>query len=63
MTAAALAALPRRAREGVARLLKADRVLTDIDPGARQGYEQRAARSAPGLEPADDSDQLTSTPR
>jgi NADP-dependent 3-hydroxy acid dehydrogenase YdfG len=45
------ALLPRRAAERVARLLKADRVLTGADPAARAAYEQRAARSEPGLEP------------
>ncbi len=41
--------LPRRGREGVARALKADRVLAGADLGAREGYELRAARSEPGL--------------
>jgi NADP-dependent 3-hydroxy acid dehydrogenase YdfG len=52
--------LPRRGREAIARALKADRVLTDIDAGARRRYELRAAHSEPGLEPADEPRQLTS---
>ena len=43
------AVLPRPAREGLARALKADRVFTTLDAGARRDYEQRAARSEPGL--------------
>jgi NADP-dependent 3-hydroxy acid dehydrogenase YdfG len=39
--------LPRRARELVARALKADRVLADVDRQARAGYELRAAGSQP----------------
>ncbi len=44
-------ALPRRAREGIARLLKADQVLANADAHKRSDYEARAARSEPGLEP------------
>ncbi len=47
MTFAAL--LPRRARDGLARALKADAVFTNLDRPARRDYEQRAARSEPGL--------------
>jgi NADP-dependent 3-hydroxy acid dehydrogenase YdfG len=43
--------LPRRMRELLHRAIKADRVLADVDPGARRGYELRAARSEPALEP------------
>jgi short-subunit dehydrogenase len=46
--------LPRRVSEGLARALKADRVLAGADPGARRGYELRAAHSEPGLEPGDE---------
>ena len=53
------ALLPRRASEGVARALKADRILFEADPNARRGYELRANRSEPGLEPADEARQLT----
>jgi len=41
---------PRRAREGVGRALKADRVIWDADMNARKNYELRAARSEPSLE-------------
>ena len=51
--------LPRRAAEGVARALKADRVLFEADPAARAGYELRAAHSEPGLEPGEEQRQLT----
>jgi hypothetical protein len=35
---------PRRAREGMARALNADKVLAEPDPTQRAAYEQRAAR-------------------
>jgi NAD(P)-dependent dehydrogenase (short-subunit alcohol dehydrogenase family) len=43
--------LPRRAREAIARLMKADRVLAGADHTQRAGYEDRAARSRPEIEP------------
>ena len=55
----AIGVLPRGGREFMARALKADRVLADADPSARAGYELRAARSEPGLEPGDEQRQLT----
>jgi NADP-dependent 3-hydroxy acid dehydrogenase YdfG len=42
--------LPRRGREGVARFLRADKVLADADPAARADYEERAAHSEPALD-------------
>jgi NADP-dependent 3-hydroxy acid dehydrogenase YdfG len=45
-----LGVLPRSGREGVARAMKADRVLAGADPAARRAYELRAAHSEPGLE-------------
>jgi NADP-dependent 3-hydroxy acid dehydrogenase YdfG len=42
---------PRRGREAVARALKADRVLVEVDAERRAAYEDRAAHSDPGLEP------------
>ena len=43
--------LPRRGREGLARLLRADRVLLDaVDSAERGDYEKRAAASAPSLD-------------
>jgi NADP-dependent 3-hydroxy acid dehydrogenase YdfG len=54
--------LPRAGREGLARALKADRVLMEADPSARRDYELRAAHSEPGLEPGDDAPkELTET--
>ncbi len=43
--------LPRAAREGIARAMKADQVLANHDKSARASYEDRAAHSEPGLEP------------
>jgi NAD(P)-dependent dehydrogenase (short-subunit alcohol dehydrogenase family) len=43
-------ALPRRAREGLVRLLKADQALLKTDRAARAAYEARAASSAPAAE-------------
>ena len=37
--------LPRRAREAVARFMGVDKVLTEVDHGARRDYEERAAKS------------------
>ena len=37
-------ALPRRARDLLSHLMHADSSLTDVDRGARTGYEQRAQR-------------------
>jgi NADP-dependent 3-hydroxy acid dehydrogenase YdfG len=51
--------LPRGGREAIARALKADQVLTNIDQSARKGYELRASHSEPGLEPAAETKQLT----
>jgi len=51
--------LPRGAREGVARALKADRVLAQVDTKAREAYELRASRSDPRLQAADEHEQLT----
>jgi short-subunit dehydrogenase len=42
--------LPRRLAEGMARALRADRVLADADPNVRRAYELRASASEPGLE-------------
>jgi short-subunit dehydrogenase len=43
--------LPQRAQMAVAKALKSDRILLDIDHGQRAAYEDRAAKSEPGLEP------------
>jgi NADP-dependent 3-hydroxy acid dehydrogenase YdfG len=44
--------LPRSVREFLHRAIRADRILADVDSGARRAYELRAARSDPGLEQA-----------
>jgi NADP-dependent 3-hydroxy acid dehydrogenase YdfG len=51
--------LPRALSEGMARAMKADRVLAGADLNRRRDYELRAARSEPGLEPAEEPAQLT----
>jgi NADP-dependent 3-hydroxy acid dehydrogenase YdfG len=43
--------MPRRGREAIARALRADKVLAEVDDTKRKAYEDRAARSEPGLEP------------
>jgi NADP-dependent 3-hydroxy acid dehydrogenase YdfG len=50
--------LPRRLSEGVARAMKADRVLTQADPSIRRAYELRASRSEPGLPTAPEKAQI-----
>jgi NAD(P)-dependent dehydrogenase (short-subunit alcohol dehydrogenase family) len=51
--------LPRRVSEAMGRALKADRVLADADSSLRRGYELRAARSEPGLEPGEEHARIT----
>jgi NAD(P)-dependent dehydrogenase (short-subunit alcohol dehydrogenase family) len=46
------ALLPRRAGEAIARLMKADKLMFEVDHGARRAYEERAAASEPGAESA-----------
>ncbi len=41
---------PRSAREAVGRLMKVDKLMTEVDHGARNAYEERAAKSEPGRE-------------
>jgi hypothetical protein len=43
--------LPQRAQMAVAKAMKSDRVLLDVDEAQRAAYEERAAHSEPGLEP------------
>jgi NAD(P)-dependent dehydrogenase (short-subunit alcohol dehydrogenase family) len=43
-----LANLPRGMREGLGRLMKVDKLMTEVDHGARRRYEERAAASEPG---------------
>jgi NADP-dependent 3-hydroxy acid dehydrogenase YdfG len=54
------ALLPRRAREAMARVMKGDQVLANHDAGVRRSYEERAARSEPGLEPEGAEDAVES---
>jgi NADP-dependent 3-hydroxy acid dehydrogenase YdfG len=53
--------LPRRLSEGMARAMKADRVLADADTLTRRSYELRAARSEPGLEEGAQTPQIPSS--
>jgi NAD(P)-dependent dehydrogenase (short-subunit alcohol dehydrogenase family) len=46
------AVLPRPVGEAIARLMKADRLMFEVDHGARRSYEQRAAESEPGADEA-----------
>jgi short-subunit dehydrogenase len=46
------AVMPRRFNEAIARLMKADKLMFDVDHGARRAYEERAAKSEPGLDGA-----------
>lgn len=47
------ALLPRNLREAVGRLMKMDKLMTEVDHGARNSYETRAAQSVPTSEDAD----------
>jgi NADP-dependent 3-hydroxy acid dehydrogenase YdfG len=51
--------LPRTLSEGMARAMKADRVLAGADASVRRDYELRASHSEPALEPAPQAPQLT----
>jgi NAD(P)-dependent dehydrogenase (short-subunit alcohol dehydrogenase family) len=42
--------LPRPAREALGRFMKVDKLMTEVDHGARRAYEERASHSEPGLE-------------
>jgi len=54
--------LPRSGREGVARALKADKVLSTPDAQKRLAYETRASHSAPELENTDTPSLTETTP-
>ncbi len=45
-----VALLPRPWREALGRFMKVDKLMTEVDHGARRAYEERAAHSEPGLE-------------
>jgi NAD(P)-dependent dehydrogenase (short-subunit alcohol dehydrogenase family) len=51
--------LPRRLSEGVARMMKADKVLAGADPQARRSYELRAAASEPALTDGEPQTRIT----
>jgi len=42
-----VALLPRGAREALGRFMKVDKLMTEVDHGARRAYEERAAASEP----------------
>ena len=42
--------LPRNLREAIGRLIKVDKLMTEVDHGARDAYEERAANSEPSAE-------------
>jgi NAD(P)-dependent dehydrogenase (short-subunit alcohol dehydrogenase family) len=44
------ALMPRRLAEAIGRLMGADKLMFEVDHGARQAYEERAAASEPGQE-------------
>ncbi len=47
-----LALMPRGAREGLGRLMKIDKLMFEVDHGARRAYEERAAASEPSADAA-----------
>jgi NAD(P)-dependent dehydrogenase (short-subunit alcohol dehydrogenase family) len=50
-----LAPLPRSWREALGRAMKVDKLMTEVDHGARRAYEERAAASEPGQAEAEDA--------
>ena len=60
-TSTVFSLLPRQLSEGMARAIKADRVLAGADADVRRQYDLRASRSEPGLEPAPEKPELTAT--
>jgi hypothetical protein len=44
--------LPRGVREALGRAMRIDKLMTEVDHGARGAYEDRVAHSEPGLEEA-----------
>jgi NADP-dependent 3-hydroxy acid dehydrogenase YdfG len=50
--------LPIGVQDALSRAVGADAVLSQVDTGARAGYELRAARSEPGLPPAPEQAQI-----
>jgi hypothetical protein len=60
-TSTVFSLLPRQLSEGMARAIKADRVLAGADADVRRQYDLRASRSEPGLEPAPEKPELMAT--
>ena len=54
-----LSLMPRSGREAIARLLKADKVLAEVDDGKRAAYEDRAAHSTAGERDASATSEAT----
>jgi NAD(P)-dependent dehydrogenase (short-subunit alcohol dehydrogenase family) len=50
-----LAPLPRSWRETIGRAMKVDKLMLEVDHGARRAYEERAAKSEPAQEGAEES--------
>ncbi|HKO39552.1 MAG TPA: SDR family oxidoreductase [Solirubrobacterales bacterium] len=50
-----LAPLPRRWREAIGRAMKVDKLMLEVDHGARRAYEERAAKSEPGQEAGEEA--------
>jgi NAD(P)-dependent dehydrogenase (short-subunit alcohol dehydrogenase family) len=48
--------LPRRWREAIGRAMKVDKLMIEVDHGARRAYEERAAASEPSSKPAPPSE-------
>jgi NAD(P)-dependent dehydrogenase (short-subunit alcohol dehydrogenase family) len=46
----AIVLLPRGAREALGRFMKVDKLMTEVDHGARRAYEERASHSEPALD-------------
>jgi NAD(P)-dependent dehydrogenase (short-subunit alcohol dehydrogenase family) len=53
-----IALLPRGVREAIGRLMKVDKLMTEVDHTARRAYEERAAKSEPSV----DAEEAEKTP-
>ena len=47
------ALLPRRLREAIGRLMKVDKLMTEVDHGARHAYEERVATASRARAPGE----------
>ena len=54
-----LTLMPRGFREAMGRLMKVDKLMTEVDHGARNAYEERVATGEPGLEDTGDEKPAT----